>query len=217
MHDGFRGGYCTSNHGVTLREVAKVRVLCSRMFVLFTLVLTILIAWGCAYHLDYTLSARRRPGTLPAGDMTFRVEPDPEHEKVRPRTRERMLLTLKQSLIEAGWEEAEHPAYVFTLDFEKMRDPYADGVRVGFFFGTGGSGFSALFGMGRRDRYERFLITVTANSPELGRAYVWSAEMDTGPVAQNPAALARHMIPDAVSRFPEEGFWEIKKRVDLHG
>ncbi|MFW6181839.1 MAG: hypothetical protein ACOC8N_08825 [Spirochaetota bacterium] len=183
----------------------------------FLLLAVLLLVGGCAYHLDYTLSARRGPGTPPAENMTFQIEPDPEREKVKPRTRERMLLTLRESLLEAGWRETAEPAFQFTVDYEKLDDPFGDGLRVGIFFGTGGGGMSALFGLGGRERYERYVITITARLRDPERGDVWSAVMDTGPVSQNPAALARHMIPDAVSRFPEEGYWVVDKRVDLHG
>lgn len=187
-----------------------------RMLVLFLLP-ALLAGWGCAYHLDYTLSARRGPYIPPPADTTFLVEPDPGREKVKPRIRERMLLTLRESLLDAGWRESAEPAYLFTVDYEKLDDPFGNGLRVGFFFGTGGGGMSTRFDLGGRERYDRYVITIIARRRKPGRVDVWSAEMDTGPVAQNPAALARHMIPDAVSRFPDEGYWVVDKRVDLHG
>jgi hypothetical protein len=169
-------------------------------------------AAGCAYRLDYRLNAQRGPQELEAGGKTFTIQPGPE--AADSRIRRRMLRILRASLIDAGWTEAEPAAYVFTVDYEEFYDdPWFE---TGLFISNRGWGAGLRIGRDSSARPEQVVIRVTARQPDSFRDYVWSADLDLGPVNENPAVLAGHVIPDAIERFPEQGEWEIRERVKLH-
>jgi hypothetical protein len=175
---------------------------------------------GCAYTLRYTIASSQKDHLKWAvSEKTFAVENKIGTGEKGFVTESEILEMVAKSLRDLGWERAEKKDadYIFSVEFETEKDRDEEVFGFGMLFGKG-SGFfiSSGFSTVERNLY-RHRIRIVAVSDINGEEYSWVAETTTARVNQKITTLAKHIIPDALSRFPEEGSWEVKKKVHLHG
>ena len=190
-----------------------------RIIGFFALIMILGIS-GCAYTLRYTISSSQKNHFKSAGsEKTFAVENKIGTGEKGFFTESELLEMIAKSLRDLGWERAEKKDadYIFSVEFETEKDRDEEAFGFGVLFGAG-SGFfiSSGFSTGERNLYRQH-IRIIAVSDSKGEEYSWVAETTTARVNQKITTLAKHIIPDALSRFPEEGSWEVKEKVHLHG
>jgi len=184
----------------------------------FVILTVVFVTAGCAYTLRYTISSSQsRQMQPPVRKHTFAVENKIRAGKKSFFTESDLLEIVKESLIEMEWEQVdkEYAEYIFSVEFETQRD--RNGIEFGFGTSFGvGSGFfiSSNFSTGRRDLYRQRLSIIAVSN--LQEEYAWIAETTTSRVNQKITTLAEHIIPEALSHFPEEGYWEVKDKVRLY-
>jgi hypothetical protein len=178
---------------------------------------TIIFMSGCAYHLRYTIKSdfNQRVDIEQKG-KTFAVEPRTAPDSANFQVESDLLHVIEQNLKDLGWRAApaNDAEYIFQVDFE------TENIKPDFGFGAffgGDSGFY-LFGQLNtvKSDYSNHFIKITAYETDGERVYTWSVDITTGRVSQDIKTLAVHMIPSALSRFPEQGQWEMREKVHLH-
>lgn len=187
---------------------------------LFFVMIILLGTSGCAYTLRYTISSSHSnffKSTVK--EKTFAVEKKIGAGKRYFFTESDLLEIVAGSLSDLGWEQTEKndADYIFSVEFETEKDRNEGELGFGVLFGVG-SGFfiSSDFLTSERDLY-RQSIRIIAISNLKNEKYTWVAETTTARVNQKITTLAKHIIPNALSRFPEEGYWEVKEKVHLYG
>jgi hypothetical protein len=190
------------------------------LWLLFIILLILILTMnGCAYTLRYTITSSQDDGfTPPVETRTFAVENKIRSGKRGLSIETELLEIVTRSLSDLGWKQVDKTdaAYIFNVDFET--DQNHSNIRFGFgtFFGArNGFFFSSSISTGENEFAMQYM-SITARSQFRGESYSWVAETTTGRVNQRITTLARHIIPTALSHFPEEGFWEIKEKVRLH-
>ncbi len=191
-----------------------------KRYVIFFKILSvsaIVFASGCAYHLRYTIKSDfNQKVDIEQKMKTFAIEPRTAPDSSDFQVESDLLHVIEQSLKDLGWiaAPANDTEYIFQVDFET--ETTQPKVGFGAFFGED-SGFY-LFGQlntGKSD-YSNHFIKITAFETDGERVYTWSADITTGRVSQDIKTLAVHMIPSALSCFPEQGQWEMREKVHLH-
>ncbi len=177
-----------------------------------------LFSSGCAYHLRYTVSADRQNDMEITEEKTFAMKPKMQSGDRASSVEAELLSLIEESLRNNGWmKTSERDAlYIFSVD-SVTEESWISGE---FEFRTYMSGRKGIYlgsalQFGKSD-YSDITITITAFSQEVPQAYVWTAQCSTGPVMQGVRPLARHIIPFAISKFPQEGTWEMREKVHLH-
>jgi hypothetical protein len=154
----------------------------------------------------------------PAQKNTFAVENRIRAGRRYFFTESDLLEIVSESLTGMGWEqvEKEYADYVFSVEFETQKNRNGIEFGIGTSFGVG-SGFfiSSDFATGRRDLYRQHLSIIAVSNLQE-EEYAWIAETTTARVNQKITTLAEHIIPNALSHFPEEGYWEVKDKIRLH-
>ncbi|UCB44640.1 MAG: hypothetical protein JSV25_10505 [Spirochaetota bacterium] len=175
------------------------------------IIFLLLIVSSCTYHLRYTISTEGRQIT----DKIFIEKTYAVERKENSITEHELLKILTQSLSFNGWSEVpeDEAEYIFSLLFETEKKKQID--ELWLLRALKGSGQSIYRNNvpGRR-AYLYHHLEIEANSSR--RSYTWSSNIKTGPVLQEIETVARHIIPEVISLFPGEGYWEIKDEVYLH-
>lgn len=186
----------------------------------FLILLVIAVSMGsCTYTLRYTISSSQNDGfQFPNRDKTFAVESKTGLNKKDASIESDLLQIVSRTLTDMGWKLAGEgdAEYIFNVNFEI--EEYDLDKEFGFGASFGSRSGLFLFGgisKGMSD-YSRQSISITARLPSKEKTYSWNAETTTRRVNQKITTLARHIIPTALSHFPEEGYWEIKEKVRLH-
>jgi len=172
---------------------------------------------GCGYHLRYTVKSQGSVNSIP-GNLrgSFAVEP-----RAAPGSREyhiesALVDIVARSLSDLGWREtgAQEADYVFQVEFREEESTPKVGFGAGFGSGSGFFFFGQL--NAKRSEYADQYIRIVAFENGGERTYFWSAEIETSRVIQDIQTLASHTVPTALSHFPEQGYWKVKKKVHLN-
>jgi hypothetical protein len=194
--------------------------------VLFSVLL--LFAPGCVYYLHYTVESSQHEhlGGAPVS-KTFALSfppaaPPPVGSYDRDRANQEGLLSiLSRSLTEAGWQRvpASEAAYIFSVDF--LTGDRTISGEVEFRVPSYRFGYPGLHPMPDAFREEGrsspAYISIEAARPGRENSFVWAAECTIPTGNQDIVSLGSHIIPFAVSKFPEEGAWSMRQKVRLHG
>ena len=185
---------------------------------------SVLIFDGCAYRLRYSVQAQGSPAEE---KKTFALETHPEPPSFTSFDRnvsieEDLLEVVEQSLLELGWGlvPREEASYVFAVYFETDDRPIKG--EVAFSVGVpinkpGYRGVSFDFPpMQEQGQYNPAYIWITVSELGHDQTHSWIAECTARSGNQNVVSLGRHMIPFALSKFPEEGVWSRDEKVHLH-
>ena len=214
----------------TGRACSWTRRVESRPTVLSAVVLfsaLLLFAPGCAYYLRYAVESSQREhlGGTPVSKtfaISFSPAPLPVGSYDRDRANQEGLLSiLSRSLTEAGWERvpASEAEYLFSVDF-RTGDQTISG-EVTFRVPSYRFGYPGLYPMPDAFREEGrsspAYIWIEAARPGREDLFVWEAECTIPSGNQDIVSLGSHIIPFAVSKFPEEGAWGMRQKVRLHG
>jgi hypothetical protein len=185
----------------------------------FFILIIILIFSGCTYTLRYTISSSQNTFfTSTVKEKTFAVEKKIGAGKRHFFTESDLLEIVAGSLRDLGWEQVKKSDanYIFSVEFETEEDRNEIEFGFGTHFGLG-SGFFISSDFSRRRDLVRHRISIIAISRSKEEEYSWFAKTTTARVHQKIITLAKHIIPEALSHFPEEGYWEVKEKVHLYG
>ena len=182
------------------------------------LVFTVL-AGGCAYTLRYSVETRiKQAENAREGDRSFYMKKEQvTGELVGLRETEKVSDILEKALMDLGWrkEAADKASFkvgieAFSEKKKELEDPLLDTVFAGIHPGSGGR----IFPGGRL--YYTHHIEINISPVEGMEGPVWICRISTKKVGQDLLSLGTHMIPSALSYYPEEGSWELKQNVYLH-
>lgn len=180
------------------------------LFLLFALIS------GCSYHLRYTVKSQGSVDSEGNLRGSFAVEP-----RAAPGSREyyiesELVDIVSRSLSDLGWKEtvAQEAEYIFQVEYREEESFPKIGFGAGFGSGSGFFFFGRLNATRSEYSDQYIRIAVFENGGE--RVYFWSAEIETARVIQDIQTLASHTIPTALSHFPEQGYWKMKKKVHLN-
>jgi hypothetical protein len=174
---------------------------------------------GCAYTLKYVISSEVEPQAYIASTpKTFAVKNELKRGKAQFPMEKKLLRILSRSFIDMGWSPVAErdAAFVFTVRFKRpFPEIYPE---IGFtpYPGRGydTEGDPKYYTGAHSDEYS---ITITAKSQGMERQYIWSVTITAVSSATNLLELARFTIPEAISRFPETGYWELREKVSPRG
>jgi hypothetical protein len=180
---------------------------------LLSLFFPLLLAWGCAYTLRYTILTSVPAGKSVEEDgVTYHLERDGEDTE-----RTAIGTIVEESLSSLGWITAprEKASHIVTLDTEteeyKMYDERLFAqmfLRIGMYPGNRPSM--------RGEKYYIHNIEISIFSNHGGQQSYWTCDIRTKPVRQDLITLGRHIIPTALRHYPKEGRWELQENVHLH-
>jgi hypothetical protein len=172
---------------------------------------------GCGYHLRYTVKSQSSGGSFETNLRgNFVVE-----RRAAPGSREYyiesgLIDVVSRSLSDLGWKEtrAQEADYIFQVEFREEESTPEIGFGAGFGSGSGFFFFGQL--NTTRNEYTDQYIRIVAFENGGERVYFWSADVEISRVIQDMQTLASHTIPTALSHFPEQGYWKVKKKVRLN-
>ena len=166
---------------------------------------------SCTYHLRYTISSEGRQ----ISDKVFIEKTYAVEKNEDSLTEYKLLKTLTQSLELNGWSKVpkDEARYIFMVSFETEKRKEIDEFWMMRIFG-GSDRFLYRKSALQKRTYSYHILEIVAYSSN--RSHTWSSKIKTGPVLQEIETLAKHIIPKAISLFPEEGYWEIEDEVYLH-
>jgi len=185
---------------------------------ILVLLIFMLFNWGCAYHLRYTVSADRQNDMEITEEKTFAMKPKMQNGDRGSSVEAELLSLIEESLWNNGWMKtsARDARYIFSVYYVTQESRISGEFKFRTYMsGKKGIYLGSALQFGKSE-YSDITITITAFSQEVPQAYIWTAQCSTGPVMQGIKPLARHIIPFAISKFPQEGTWEIREKVHLH-
>jgi hypothetical protein len=228
VHSGGVKATCGRARSATRRFESHPNVALAHVLYAVVLFSTLLLfAPGCAYYLRYIVESSQLEHLGGAAlsktfALSFPPAPLPVGSYDRDRAnKEGLLSILSRSLTEAGWERvsASEAAYIFSVDF--LTGDRTISGEVEFRVPSYRFGYPGLQPMPDAFREEGRLspayISIEAARPGRENSFVWAAECTIPTGNQDIVSLGSHIIPFAVSKFPEEGAWSMRQKVRLHG